>query len=73
MSYSMIFLSQQVHFKIKITNSLSGGAGKNIISFKYINLFNKLFECGVWENSWGKVFRDYLKMTFGDNCLGESG
>lgn len=29
--------------------------------------------CGVRENSWGKVFRDYLKMMFGDNCLGDAG
>lgn len=29
--------------------------------------------CGVRENSWGKAFRDYLKMMFGNKCLGAAG
>ena len=29
--------------------------------------------CGVRENSWGKAFRDYLKMMFGNKCLGTAG
>lgn len=29
--------------------------------------------CGIRENFWGKVFRDYLKMMFGNKCLGAAG
>ena len=29
--------------------------------------------CGVRENSWGRVFRNYLKMMFGNKCLGAAG
>ena len=51
---------------------LSGRAMDSTCEF-IAELWVATIGCSVRENSWGKVFRDYLKMMFGDNCLGDAG